>query len=200
MKGKKIFMIYLLVVFLLIIGVIIAKINDKSKAVQNSKVQDTTIASTNTDTTTTTNIIESLPSIPEGMSIRKGLENANFEINENEVTEITDNFFIEQTNDIYYNLDDYIGKTIKLEGLIYYYEDYLKEDICYAVVRNTPGCCGSDGLAGLDIRYNGDYPKANTWVEVIGALNIDTVNGMEIPALQVFSMQEKEKGKTFVNN
>ena len=39
--------------------------------------------------------------------------------------EITDNFFIEQTNDVYINLKDYIGKTIKMEGFIY---TYINED------------------------------------------------------------------------
>ena len=29
---------------------------------------------------------------------------------------IKDNVFIEQTNDIYYNPEDYLGKTIKIEG------------------------------------------------------------------------------------
>ena len=38
---------------------------------------------------------------------------------------ITDNFFIEQTNDVYLNLKDYIGKTIKMEGFIY---TYMNED------------------------------------------------------------------------
>lgn len=37
--------------------------------------------------------------------------------------EITDNFFIEQTNDIFLNLKDYVGKTVKMEGLIYTYID-----------------------------------------------------------------------------
>ena len=35
--------------------------------------------------------------------------------------EITDNFFIEQTNDIFLNLKDYVGKTVRMEGLIYTY-------------------------------------------------------------------------------
>lgn len=122
-----------------------------------------------------------------------GMQNTKVDI------EITDNFFIEQTNDIYLNINDYIGKTIKIEGLIYPYIDD-DENIYYAVVRNTPGCCGNDGLAGVDIRYNGDYPKEDTWVEVIGTLGIDIVYGNEIPAIQVSKMNIKEKGKTFVNN
>ena len=46
--------------------------------------------------------------------------------------EITDNYFIEQTNDVYLNLKDYIGKTIKMEGFIY---TYINED------ENTRICC-----------------------------------------------------------
>lgn len=118
---------------------------------------------------------------------------------ESQVIEITDNFFIEQTNDIYINLEDYVGKTVKMEGLIYSYEDE-NGDILYAVVRNTPGCCGNDGLAGLDIRYDKDYPKEDTWVEVVGVVESETVNGSELPALKVSSMIEKEKGTEFVTN
>ena len=114
--------------------------------------------------------------------------------------EITDNYFIEQTNDIYYNTDEYVDKTIKIEGLIYTYEDYNTGETYYAVVRNTPGCCGNDGLAGLDIRYDGDYPEEKTWVEVVGVLKTDVVSGEEIPAIHVNSMQEKEEGTTFVTN
>lgn len=69
--------------------------------------------------------------------VRKSTEKAEADISN--IVEITDNFFIEQTNDLYLNLNDYIGKTIKIEGLIYSYED-SNGDICYAVVRNTPGC------------------------------------------------------------
>ena len=54
-----------------------------------------------------------------------------------DILEITDNYFIEQTNDIYLNLNDYVGKTVKMQGFVY---TYLGEDgnTYYAVVRNTP--------------------------------------------------------------
>ena len=116
------------------------------------------------------------------------------------VMEITDNYFIEQTNDIFYNTDDYIDKTIKIAGLIYNYEDYNSGETYYAVVRNTPGCCGNDGLAGLDIRYDGEYPEENTWVEIVGTIKTDVVAGEEIPAIKVTSIQETEEGTTFVTN
>ena len=73
-------------------------------------------------------------------------------------------------------------------------------DICYGVIRNTPGCCGNDGLAGLDIRYDGEYPELKTWVEVIGVVGKDISYDEEIPAIQVTSIREKEEGTTFVTN
>lgn len=113
--------------------------------------------------------------------------------------EITDNYFIQATNDIYLNLGDYIGKTVKIEGLVYSYED-TDGSLLYAVVRNTPGCCGSDGLAGLDIRYEKDYPAEDTWVEVIGVIQSEKIWGEDTPVIYVQSITEKEKGTSFVTN
>ena len=117
----------------------------------------------------------------------------------NNILEIKDNFFIQQTNDMYYNLKDYLGKTIKIEGFVTNYKDN-NGDICYGVVRNTPGCCGADGLAGVDIRYDGEYPPIDTWVEVIGVMGKDNTYDSDIPAIQVTSIREKEEGTTFVTN
>lgn len=131
----------------------------------------------------------------------KSIESSNktATVDTNNMIEIKDNYFIEQTNDVYYNLDEYIGKTMKIAGFVYAYEDD-NGDICHAVVRNTPGCCGNDGLAGLDIRYDGDYPEEGTWVEVVGVMGTDTVYGDTIPAIQVVSIEETETGVTFVSN
>ena len=114
--------------------------------------------------------------------------------------EITDNYFIQQTNDVFFNTDEYIGKSIKIEGFVYSYEDYETGNICHSVIRNTPGCCGADGLAGLDIRYDKKYPAENTWVEVIGVIGTDTVFGDTIPVIHVASITKKDEGTTFVSN
>ena len=115
------------------------------------------------------------------------------------IVEITDDLFIQQTNDIYYNLEDYLGKTIKIEGFISNYQENNKRT-CYCVLRNTPGCCGNDGLAGLDIRCDGEYPELDTWVEVVGVIGKDVTFDNEIPAIYVSSIKEKEKGQNFVTN
>ena len=126
-------------------------------------------------------------------------QKAESSIKAEDILEITDNYFIEQTNDIYINTADYIGKTVKFEGLVYSYKD-TDGNTYYAVVRNTPGCCGNDGLAGIDIRYDKEYPEVNTWVEVEGVIEEETVDKTKIPAVKVSSMKEKEEGKTFVTN
>lgn len=186
MNKKKIFMIIVLTVFIGVIGVVLTNINSKS-------VEKISKTSNNTDNTSNTYSTSTQGS----GKIRKSTEKA--KVDTSNMLEITDNYFIEQTNDLYLNLNDYVGKTIKIEGLIYSYQD-SNGDICYAVIRNTPGCCGSDGLAGLDIRYDEDYPEEDTWVEVIGVVSTDTMFGSKIPAIHVSSLTIKEKGTTFVSN
>ena len=190
--NKKSLMIILLFVFIIIIGIVIVKIDKKvSKSLENvDNSSSNTVISEDFKTEINSNL--------DGVTVRKSSKKA--EANLSNILEITDNFFIQQTNDIFFNTEDYLGKTIKIEGLIYSYKDFIKGDLCYAVIRNTPGCCGADGLAGLDIRYNEEYPKENTWVEVIGVIKKDKVGNSEIPVIEVYSLNEKEEGKTFVSN
>ena len=187
MNKKKIFMILLLIIFIGALVMTLILINNKS----TQKMKDTSKNGIN-NSKTNTSINKKKTEIQ-----RKIKEKPTVDLNN--MIEITDNFFIEQITDLSINLEDYIGKTIKIEGLIYSYEDY-NGDICYAVVRNTPGCCGSDGLAGLDIRYFEDYPSEDTWVEIIGVVGTDVVFGSKIPAIHVETMNVKEAGVTFVTN
>ncbi|MBQ9298417.1 MAG: hypothetical protein IJ223_05275 [Clostridia bacterium] len=175
MTKKKIFMVVVLIAFVAILGITFANINNT--AVQKLDQSNTRVANSSTE-------------------VKEEKEKTTQKASDMIV--ITDRFFIEATNDVFYNMNDYLGKKIKMEGLIYTYGD--ENEIYYAVVRNTPGCCGSDGLAGLDIRYEGEYPKENKWVEVIGVVDKEVVFGDEIPVIKVTSLVEKEEGKTFVTN
>ena len=93
------------------------------------------------------------------------------EASSGDVFEIKEKLFIAQTNDIYYNADDYLGKTIKYEGI---YKAYPWEEennlTYYYVIRYGPGCCGNDGEAGFEIIWNGEHPNEDDWVEAIGVL------------------------------
>lgn len=117
------------------------------------------------------------------------------------VVEIKEELFIAQCNDVYLNPEDYANKLIKLEGI---YEEYTDEEtnITYRyVIRYGPGCCGDDGTAGFEILFEGDKPKKNDWIEVIGSVEMIDVNGFEYIALRVSSLKILDvRGAEFVDN
>ena len=191
MNLKKTFLIIILII--LVIGIVFIFVNANNVA--EEKISSTENNS-KSETSTTNMLEENTTEVKEG-KIRRTTQKV--EPDMNNILEIKDNFFIEQTNDMYYNLNDYLGKTVKIEGFVSSYTDN-NGDICYGVIRNTPGCCGADGLAGLDIRYDGEYPELKTWVEVIGVIGKDISYDAEIPAIQVTSIREKEEGTSFVTN
>jgi uncharacterized membrane protein YcgQ (UPF0703/DUF1980 family) len=88
--------------------------------------------------------------------------------------EIKEKMFIAQTNDVYLNQDDYLGKTIKLQVLFKAAE--YGDRSAYFVLRYGPGCCGSDGQAGFEVMWDnatasaGPYPQVDDWVEAVGTL------------------------------
>jgi uncharacterized membrane protein YcgQ (UPF0703/DUF1980 family) len=108
------------------------------------------------------------------------------------VIEIKEKMFIGQTNDIYLNHDDYLGKTIKLEGI------FKQESPYYYVLRYGPGCCGYDGSAGFEVLWdntiNRNYPNDNDWVEAVGILKSfdgDENNGIYIALSQLTVLQKR---------
>jgi uncharacterized membrane protein YcgQ (UPF0703/DUF1980 family) len=89
-----------------------------------------------------------------------------------DTVEIKEKMFIAQVNDVYLNPEDYLGKTIKLEGL---YKEEEGDDKTYCfVIRYGPGCCGYDGNAGFEVAWEKEkaapYPDVNSWVEAAGVL------------------------------
>jgi zinc transport system permease protein len=92
--------------------------------------------------------------------------------------EIREKMFIAQVNDVYLNSDDYMGKIIRLEGLFRY--ETADDRTYHFVVRNGPGCCGSDGLVGFEVCWTvpgqptvgvtRPYPKFDDWVVAQGVL------------------------------
>jgi uncharacterized membrane protein YcgQ (UPF0703/DUF1980 family) len=96
---------------------------------------------------------------------------------DNDIVKITEKMFIAQVNDVYLNAEDYLGKTIKLEG-IFKCEQFYEEDEAYCfVIRYGPGCCGTDGNAGFEVKWDKDrlqpYPAVESWVEATGILKME---------------------------
>ena len=88
-----------------------------------------------------------------------------------DVVEIKEKMFVAQTNDVYINPDEYLGRTIKLEGM--FGLDTEMSPPLYYVFRYGPGCCGYDANAGFEVVWKDEktaYPNENDWVEAAGVL------------------------------
>jgi zinc transport system permease protein len=121
------------------------------------------------------------------------------------IVEIKEKMFIAQTNDVYLNAEDYLGRIIKLEGL-FKREQYLGEDAVYCfVLRYGPGCCGNDGNAGFEVAWDAPegeepgYPAVDEWVEAVGTLKTYEEDGYPYLYLSLSSLRVlEERGAEFV--
>jgi len=85
--------------------------------------------------------------------------------------DITEKMYVAYINEIYVNADDYIGQTIRIQGMFQAYTDENTGLTYYYVYRTGPGCCGNDGsMCGFEFTWNGNIPKDNDWIEVVGNL------------------------------
>ena len=124
-----------------------------------------------------------------------------------DLVEIDERLFIALTNDIYINTEDYLGKTIKYEGLFktMQWPQGDEEQTIYYVIRYGPGCCGYDGEAGFEIVWeegDGDnaWPQVDDWCEVAGVLEIYELDGWEYLRLVLSSLTVlEERGAEFVS-
>ena len=94
-------------------------------------------------------------------------------VNAGEIIEIRERMFLTHVNEIYLNAPDYMGRTIKLEG-IFKIEQYEGETVFF-VLRNVPdGCCGGRGFAGFEVKAAAslvrNFPENDSWVEAVGVL------------------------------
>ena len=91
--------------------------------------------------------------------------------------------YVTLINDVYNNPNNYLGKTIQIDGM-YTLEDFTSKNgkIYYYVYRQGPGCCGNDGsMCGFEftsadgtypsyVPQSGDANSAHPWIKVTGVL------------------------------
>ncbi|MDR2537592.1 MAG: hypothetical protein LBC46_04730 [Treponema sp.] len=118
------------------------------------------------------------------------------------IVEIKEKMFIAQVNDVYLNPDDYVGKTIKLEGLFMTQDNGAQIPPYYFVIRYGPGCCGNDGNAGFEVIWDNQepvYPRDNEWVEAVGVFGSYEEDGYPYYCLSLASLKVlDERGQEFV--
>jgi len=125
-------------------------------------------------------------------------------INEENIIEIRERMFIQQILDIYTNTDEYLGKTVRFEGIYGENPGRDGEEPTRFVFRHAPGCCGYDGMVGLLVIL-GDCPapEPNAWVEATG--KVDTIvsevsANVEFVVLRLSSLRVLEtRGREFVS-
>jgi hypothetical protein len=123
-----------------------------------------------------------------------------------ELVEIGEKLFIAQTNDVYLNPDEYLGKTIRLQGLFKQMRYEGGGGYCF-VLRYGPGCCGNDGSAGFEVSWDREdpdpppYPNEDDWVEAEGVLGYYREDDYPYLYLDLLSLTVKEtRGAEFVNH
>ena len=116
-----------------------------------------------------------------------------------DIIEIGERLFIGQVNEIYLNANNYLGKTIKLEGI--FIQEHWEGADYYFVIRNGPGCCGDDGVVGFQVAWaaNQPYPEVQSWVEAIGVLESRRINDRSYLYLNLSSLTVLDRrGQEFI--
>jgi uncharacterized membrane protein YcgQ (UPF0703/DUF1980 family) len=134
-----------------------------------------------------------------------GNKNTRLLASQNGVLEIKDRLFIAQVSDVYKNSKDYIGTTLKYQGIFGRFIENGEDIKNYYVVRYGPGCCANDVYIGFEVILDGenisdkDYPTENAWVEAIGKVEEYEIEGFKVLRIRLSSLTVlKERGKEFV--
>lgn len=117
-----------------------------------------------------------------------------------EIINITEKLYVSWINEIYTSTDQYLGRTIKIEGM--FAKEVLPQKTYYYVYRVGPGCCGNDGaMCGFEFTSGGEYPQENDWIEVVGTLEVYEENGNKFLTLSNSKITVKqERGLEVVGN
>jgi uncharacterized membrane protein YcgQ (UPF0703/DUF1980 family) len=119
-----------------------------------------------------------------------------------EVIVIREKLFIQQCNDVYLNPNDYLGRTVRLEGIYGELPGEKNGEILSYVYRIGPGCCGYDGVAGFRVFYDGESkPGQGAWVEATGTVELLPPSAEDVVALRLSQLKVLEKrGAEYVAN
>jgi len=120
---------------------------------------------------------------------------------DDDVFAIDEQFFVLRMLDIVFSPNEFLGQTIRYEGMFRTVEIPTIGDV-YQVYRYTDGCCGPDGIIGFQVQLDsaGLEPlPTGTWVEVTGILEEFEHQGRTFLRLAVTSLTElDERGEEFV--
>ena len=104
---------------------------------------------------------------------------------------VKDETFLSQMNDIFEKTDNYIGRKITVEGIV----QSINSDKGFAVARKYDENHGNhydEVMVGIIALYSGDLPKVDSWVEVSGTIEKETIEGTKQPIIKVDKVTVKD--------
>ena len=126
------------------------------------------------------------------------------------IVDVSEAMFATQMLQISHNPNDYLGRTIRLEG-VYRLSHFGGRDI-HTVFRFGPGCCGPMKEFGFEMIWNSPYedaygenllvfPSPNDWVEAVGVLSYYLFMGFPFLYLNLLELNVLEvRGAEIVTN
>lgn len=113
---------------------------------------------------------------------------SNITVDENGVLHIETSGFVKDMDEVFENLEDYEGKTLSYEGILIQTDEATKQHAVARVYDMDHGDHSHSIYVGLDVNYDGEWPKLNSWVKVEGTIERANAGGEDYPVLKVKEM------------
>jgi len=130
-----------------------------------------------------------------------------------EIIKIMENVYVDYINDIYLDSSKYVGKTIELEGIFTKLKNEDNKNHLYVyrltdTVEHNHDDDNSEheneehkkveAMCGLEFDYDGDLPKENDWIKVVGKLEEQDGNlVINADSVKIMKNRGMEKVKQF---
>jgi putative membrane protein len=104
---------------------------------------------------------------------------------------LDDKNYADYFNTLYFYPDQFLGKTIHVQGFAYHDETLGRNE--FVVGRFGVTCCTADAaVVGFltKPKHRMPMPKVNTWVEVTGTLGMQKVDGSDTPVIYLKSYRK----------
>lgn len=114
-----------------------------------------------------------------------------------EVIKVMEPVYLDYVQEIHLNQDEYMGKTIEIEGMFTAKYDEIENKTFYYVYRLSDNIHYHDDekeieevMSGFKFTYDKVMPKEKEWIKVIGVLEKED-NDIIIKATSITTMQER---------
>ncbi|MGV8984300.1 TIGR03943 family putative permease subunit [Clostridium sp.] len=158
---------------------------EQTEIIKQNSVTDSSI--TNQDITTDNNATTNT-------KINSSKVDVKLEMQNNSII-VSDNSFMQWTQEITYNMEKYEGKKIELTGFVFKDKSFKNNEFVPARLMMT--CCAADlAPVGLLAHYDkAMYLKQDTWIRVKGKIKIVDYNGEKTPVIIIESIKNTDKPK-----